>query len=148
MRLYYANSKGRARLRLRYSSVEAGLPETTVDKVVTFVGGQAPSFVVANDVATILSGTVKTDRPRLAGSFVTVFSVAPALPAGLRINTFSGVISGTCGSTVDADFTITASARWAWPPPRCTSPPVARRCPACRRGSTECATRACRAGCR
>ena len=109
MRLYYANSKGRARFRLRYSSTEAGLPETIVDKVVTFVGGQAPSFLLVDDIATILDGTVKTDRPRLAGSYVTVFSVAPALPTGLRINAFSGVISGSCDESVDADYTITAS---------------------------------------
>ena len=109
MRLYYLNNGGRATLKLTYASSVAGLPETVVDKVVTFVGGQAPSFLRPSDVTTIISGRVKTDRPRMAGSHVTSFSVNPALPSGLQLNSVTGVISGTCSSSTSGDYSMTAT---------------------------------------
>ena len=109
MRLYYSNNGGYARLKLTYSSSEAGLPETTVDKEATFVGGQAPSFQKMSDIRTIVSGTVKANRPVLAGSYVTAFTVSPNLPTGLRLNGVSGVISGVSSSPVNGDYTVTAT---------------------------------------
>ena len=43
MRLYFSSSY-LARLLVQYSSPEAGLPLTTIDDTVTFVGGMAPSL--------------------------------------------------------------------------------------------------------
>ena len=109
MRLYYSNNGGYARLKLTYSSSEAGLPETTVDKEATFVGGQAPSFLKMSDIRTIVSGTVKANRPVFTGSYVTGFTVSPNLPTGLRLNGVSGVISGVSSSPVNGDYTVTAT---------------------------------------
>ena len=109
MRLYYLNNGGRAALKLTYNSRVAGLPETVVDKVVTFVGGQAPSFLRADDITTIISGRVKTARPRFVGSHVTSFSVNPALPSGLRLNSATGVISGASSVSVSGDYSVTAT---------------------------------------
>ena len=44
MRLYFRGSYPGPRLLVQYSSPEAGLPLTTIDDTVTFVGGMAPSF--------------------------------------------------------------------------------------------------------
>ena len=109
MRLYYLNNGGRATLKLTYNSRVAGLPETVVDKVVTFVGGQAPSFLRSDDVTAIMNGRVKTARPRFAGSHVTSFSVNPALPSGLRLNSETGVISGSCSTSMSGDYSMTAT---------------------------------------
>ena len=108
MRLYYANNSGRGILKLTYNSRVAGLPETVVDKVVTFVGGQAPSFLQLDDVITTVSGRVKTDRPRMAGSFASSFAVNPALPSGLQLNSKTGVISGTSSVSLSGDYSMTA----------------------------------------
>ena len=83
MRLYYSNNGDSARLKLTYNSAQAGLPETVVNKVVTFVGGQAPSFLKMKDIMTIVSGAVKTRKPTFTGSYLTSFTVNPALPTGL-----------------------------------------------------------------
>ena len=109
MRLYYSNNGGFGKLKLTYNSPQAGLPETVVNKVVTFVGGQAPSFLKMSDITTIVGGTVKTTKPTLSGSYLTGFTVSPALPAGLRLNSYSGVISGSCTVAVNSDYTITAT---------------------------------------
>ena len=109
MRLYYSNNGDSARLKLTYNSAQAGLPETVVNKVVTFVGGQAPSFLKMKDIMTIVSGAVKTRKPTFTGSYLTSFTVNPALPTGLILNSYSGVISGSCANTMSGAYTITAT---------------------------------------
>src|SRR5271170_2458743 len=61
----------------------------------------APAFVV-NTAITPLTPTVVGQ--------VTSYSVSPALPAGLSLNTASGVISGTpTSATAEASYTVKAS---------------------------------------
>lgn len=73
------------------------------------MGGQAPSFLKMSDIRTIVSGTVKANRPVFTGSYVTGFTVSPNLPTGLRLNGVSGVISGVSSSPVNGDYTVTAT---------------------------------------
>ena len=44
MQLYFRGSYPGPRLLVQYSSPAAGLPLTTIDDTVTFVGGMAPSL--------------------------------------------------------------------------------------------------------
>lgn len=56
-----------------------------------------------------VSGVAVADTPVVLGT-VTNYSVSPALPASLSLNTSTGVISGTpAGISVAANYTITAS---------------------------------------
>ena len=109
IRLYFASQDKTARLRLRYASPAAGLPVTTIDQVVTFVGGHAPSFLEQEDISAFVNGEIDAARPRFSGSYVTSFSIAPALPTGISINPVSGVISGSTSTQIISDFTVTAT---------------------------------------
>lgn len=60
-----------------------------------------PTFVVGSEIAAL--------NPTVNGS-VTSYSVSPALPAGLSLNSTTGVISGTpTVATAQASYTVTAS---------------------------------------
>ena len=109
MRLYFGTTSGTARLLVQYSSPAASLPLTTIDKVVTFVGGMAPSFLEENDIYTFVSGSIDTTRPRLRGSYVTSYIISPSLPTGMSINPVSGVVSGSSSTSSSGDYTITAT---------------------------------------
>ena len=72
----------------------------------------APSnLTYAVNPATYTVGTAITaNTPSSSGGDVTAYSVSPALPAGLSLNTNTGVISGTpTTATSTATYTITAS---------------------------------------
>ena len=107
MRLYFSSSY-LARLLVQYSSPEAGLPLTTIDDTVTFVGGMAPSLQ-ERDITTFISGTIETTRPCMRGSYITSFTVSPPFPVGISINSVSGVISGSSSLYSSEDYVITAS---------------------------------------
>ena len=109
MRIYYLNNKGAARLRVEYECAAVGLPRTVITKIATFVGGRAPSFLEMRDVTSFVNGMVKTERPRIAGSLLEGFSIAPALPQGLTLNEVTGVISGSSDAQMDCVYTLTAS---------------------------------------
>ena len=109
IRLIYANNGGSARLKLRYASPIAGLPDTVIDDTVTFLGGQAPSFLHASSISTVRNGVIKLPRIRVTGSRVTDYSISPALPAGIHLNHVTGAISGTSAMEVNGDYIITAT---------------------------------------
>ena len=79
---------------------------------VSFATGIAPTALSYTATNTFTAGTAITAlNPTItAGSGSTTFTVSPGLPAGLSINSSTGVISGTpnSGSPV-ATYTITAS---------------------------------------
>lgn len=53
---------------------------------------------------------IPSNEPSYSGGQATEFSVSPALPAGLSLNTQTGVISGTPGAELaQTTFTVTAS---------------------------------------
>ena len=53
---------------------------------------------------------IAANQPTSSGGTVTAYSVSPALPAGLSLNTTTGVISGTpTAVTASAGYTVTAS---------------------------------------
>ncbi|KAK8808373.1 hypothetical protein WA171_001593 [Blastocystis sp. BT1] len=107
MRLYFSSGDS-PRLLVQYSSPAAGLPLTTIDDTVTFVGGMAPSLQ-EKDITTFVSGTIETTRPCMRGSYITSFTVSPPFPVGISINSVSGVISGSSSLYSSMDYVITAS---------------------------------------
>ena len=108
MQLYFRGSYPGPRLLVQYSSPAAGLPLTTIDDTVTFVGGMAPSLQ-ERDITTFISGTIETTRPCMRGSYITSFTVSPPFPVGISINSVSGVISGSSSLYSSEDYVITAS---------------------------------------
>ena len=70
----------------------------------------APSISYSAQSYTFTQGQAATTvSPANAGGAITSWSVAPALPAGLTLNTATGVISGTPTSSQSATtFTVTA----------------------------------------
>lgn len=73
-------------------------------------GGSAPSALAYSSPVTATVGTAITSlAPSVTGT-VTGYSVTPALPAGLALDSTTGVISGTAtAATPQATYTITAS---------------------------------------
>jgi hypothetical protein len=72
----------------------------------------APSALsYSSNPATYTKDTAITaNTPTCSGGAVTSYSVSPALPAGLTLNTSSGIISGTPTTlTAAANYTITAT---------------------------------------
>ena len=69
------------------------------------------SLVYANNSATYVVGTpITPNTPTHSGGDIDSYSVSPALPAGLSLNTTSGVISGTPTAPVaTARYTVTAT---------------------------------------
>jgi len=60
-------------------------------------------------ITTMVTQTIATDTPTVTGT-VTSYSVSPALPAGLNLNTTTGAISGTATAvTAAASYVITAT---------------------------------------
>jgi len=72
----------------------------------------APNWLAysTNPMAYTVGTVITPNRPSSSGGAVTSYSVSPALPTGLSLNTSVGVISGKPTSAVgDADYTITAT---------------------------------------
>lgn len=60
-------------------------------------------------IAAITGQAITTDTPTVSGT-VTSYTVSPALPAGLSLNSTTGAISGTpTSATAQATYTITAA---------------------------------------
>ena len=75
------------------------------------VSGVAPSGLVYSSMTLtlLLNAAMTPDYPSVTGS-VNSYSVSPALPAGVSLNTSTGVISGTPTSTSSAtNYTVTAT---------------------------------------
>ena len=73
---------------------------------------KAPSgLTYKTDPATYRVGTaIAPNTPTSGGSAVASYAVTPALPAGLTLDTATGVISGTPSApTASADYTVTAA---------------------------------------
>ena len=83
---------------------------TTVSVRITVNDVPPGTFVYATNPAVYTKGTAITpNAPSNGGGTVTSYSVAPALPAGLSLNTTTGVISGTpTVVTPAASYTVTA----------------------------------------
>lgn len=85
---------------------------TSVAKSPSIAGAVAPSALAyaANPVFYTVGLTITPNRPSSAGGAVVSYSVSPALPLGLILNTTSGVISGKpTTATPAANYTITAT---------------------------------------
>ena len=80
--------------------------------VVITVNDAAPTgLTYSTNPATYTVGTLITNNtPTSGGGAVVSYSVSPALPAGLSLNTSTGVISGTpTAITATATYTVTAT---------------------------------------
>ena len=85
---------------------------TTVTVSITVNNDVAPSALTyATNPAVYTVGTAITDNvPSSTGGAVVTYSISPSLPAGLSLDTGSGVISGTPGvSSAATDYTVTAT---------------------------------------
>ncbi len=73
-------------------------------------GGKAPSgLTYANSSAVFTLGTPVNDAPTITGAVVS-WDITPALPAGLGLDSGTGVISGTpTAITPQATYTVTAT---------------------------------------
>jgi len=86
-----------------------GSATTTISITVNDAAPSALSYAGAPFVFT--NGvTITPASPSVSGGTVTVYSVTPALPAGLSINTSTGVISGTpTAIALTADYIVKAT---------------------------------------
>ena len=84
---------------------------TTVDLTITVNDVAPSSLAYGTNPAVYTKGTAITPNvPSSAGGWVISYSVAPPLPAGLSLNTATGVITGTpTAVTATASYTVTAS---------------------------------------
>ncbi|HEY5253672.1 MAG TPA: tannase/feruloyl esterase family alpha/beta hydrolase, partial [Acidobacteriaceae bacterium] len=76
------------------------------------VNDQAPTWLLytAQSAVYAIHMPIAPNSPTSAGGTITSYSVAPALPPGLSLNTSTGVISGTPTlATTEADYVVTAT---------------------------------------
>ena len=81
-------------------------------KVTIAISEQAPKgLTYSSPTPTYTKGVaISPNTPSISGGAVTSFNVAPALPAGLSLNTTTGVISGTpTAGTPTTSYTVTAA---------------------------------------
>jgi hypothetical protein len=85
--------------------------QTTVNLVLAVANAAPANLAYATNPATYPVGTAITpDAPTTTGGAPTSYSVSPALPAGLSLNTSTGVITGTpTAVTAQASYTVTAT---------------------------------------
>ncbi len=94
-----------------YTVTAANVTGSTTAAVQIAVNLAAPTNLVyaQTTVKTMVTQTIATDTPTVTGT-VTSYSVSPALPAGLSLDTSTGAISGTAAAvTPGARYTITAT---------------------------------------
>ena len=73
-------------------------------------GGAAPTGLSYSNPVSAVAGTMMTALSPTVSGTVTSYSVTPALPAGLLLDTTSGVISGTpSAAAAGATYTVTAT---------------------------------------
>jgi hypothetical protein len=84
---------------------------TTASLSITVNDAAPSSLSYSSNPATYTKGAVITNNtPNSSGGGVVSYAVSPALPAGLTLNTSSGIISGTpTAETAPAGYTITAT---------------------------------------
>ena len=84
---------------------------TTASVSITVNDAEPSSLSYSSNPATYIKGAVITNNtPNSSGGVVVSYAVSPALPAGLALDTATGVISGTPSAvTSTADYTVTAT---------------------------------------
>lgn len=85
--------------------------ELNAELTIEVIEGAPTNLTYANENATYPVGyAITTNTPTASGGNVSSYSVSPALPAGLSLNTTTGEITGT-PTTIQssANYTITAS---------------------------------------
>jgi uncharacterized repeat protein (TIGR01451 family) len=84
---------------------------STVTLTLTVANTPPSNLTYPVTTATFTVGTtIANDVPTVSGGAVVSYSVSPALPAGLSLNTSTGVISGTpTAPTAQASYTVTAT---------------------------------------
>ncbi len=94
-------------------SVTDGIATVIDDVTFTVIAPVAPpaSLTYATNPATFTVGkAIAADQPSSTGGAPTAYSVSPALPAGLILDTATGVVSGTPGAAAAlATYSVTAS---------------------------------------
>jgi gliding motility-associated-like protein len=84
---------------------------TSANLSITIVNAARPSSLSYVAASTFLVGTPITNlTPTVSGGPVVGYSIRPALPAGLTLNTTTGVISGTpLAASAQQTYTVTAA---------------------------------------
>jgi uncharacterized repeat protein (TIGR01451 family) len=84
---------------------------TTTDVTITVSDAAPSSLVYSSNPATYTKGTAITaNTPTSSGGAVVSYTVSPALPTGLSLDTSTGVISGTpAAEAVAGSYTVTAT---------------------------------------
>ena len=84
----------------------------SVSATVTLAGPMAPSSLAyaVNPAVYTVATAIAANSPSSGGGAVSSYSVAPALPAGLSLDTATGAVSGTpTAPAAAATYTVTAS---------------------------------------
>ncbi len=88
----------------------AGFTTATVNIAVTLGAPSGLSYTNSPGFGYVGTGQFLAMNPSSSGGTIASYSVAPALPAGITLNTGSGVISGTPTATSNyAGYTVTAT---------------------------------------
>lgn len=88
----------------------AGSTQGTVSITIVLGAPANLTYDITNAVGYVSGGTFPTMTPSSEGGTVASYSITPALPAGLALNTTTGVISGSPTATsAQATYTVTAT---------------------------------------
>jgi hypothetical protein len=90
----------------------AAAPAGIAREQLTWVSGDTPpaALTYTTPVTYVTGAAITANIPTNAGGTIESYSVSPALPAGLTLNTVTGVISGTpTAVAAAADYTVTGT---------------------------------------
>ena len=88
----------------------AGSTQATVNIQIVLGAPANLTYDISNAVGYVSGGTFPTMTPSSEGGTVASYSISPALPAGISLNTSTGVISGSPTATSNqTTYTVTAT---------------------------------------
>ena len=104
LHIFYTSFTSVNKLKVEFHKI--GEKYQVLDQTVFIQGSYAPSFVSMNSTTVYVNSTVHL-QPSYRLAPITVFSIEPALPTGLSIDSKTGVISGIPISPSYAVYTLT-----------------------------------------
>ena len=104
LRIFYTSFTSLNKLKVEFHKV--GEKYQVLDQTVFSQGSYAPSFVSMNSTTVYVNSAVHL-QPSYRLAPIAVFSIEPALPTGLSIDSKTGVISGIPVSPSYAVYTLT-----------------------------------------
>ena len=100
---------GAAVLYLKFASVDAGIAQQYVDNTMTTVGGRGPTFITYSLITGYVNAELKVYTPEMSSGGASSWTVDPALPNGMALDSARGQIRGKPTAEYYGKHTVSAT---------------------------------------